>query len=693
MADWILGRLPAAEIVPLAFLEDPSVNTLVASGAASLAVLGAVAVPVVLTWFGLWRRLWTDWLTTVDHKKIGIMYVVLGLVMMARGVIEGAVMRGHQATALDGGVLSAHHYAELFSTHGTIMIFFVAMPFIVGFMNFLVPLQIGARDVAFPMLNQLSLALTAAGAALVMASLVIGEFHTGGWSAYPPFTGSAFQPGVGPDYWIWAIVIAGLGSTLSGINFVVTIYKNRAPGMTYMRMPIFVWTALVTSVLIVFALPPLTVAALFQALDRYLDFNFFTNDLGGNMMNYANLFWLFGHPEVYILILPAYGIFSELTATFAAKRIYGYHSLVAATVCIAVLSFTVWLHHFFTMGQSSTINVAFGIATMLIAIPTGVKVYVWMATMWRGRIRMTVPIIYLIGFLMLFVIGGVSGIVLANPTVNFQVHNTLFIVAHFHNVILPGVVFAILAGMHMWFPKAFGFRLDEGAARLTAFLWIAGFMVTFLPLYIVGILGMPRRSAAFEDPDFVPYMLVTAAGAAILLSAFAMVAVTIWISVRNRERLAAPLGDPWDGRTLEWATPSPPPEYNFPVIPEVAARDAFAVEKAEGRPFIRPERYEDIRMPAPSVMGILTLASATVIGFALTFWIFWLAALAFVFIAGAFIVRSFFEEAHVVIPAEEVRRANEAWISRIEMTRGVTRDEETSPENRGFAATDMVMAA
>lgn len=693
MPDWLLGRLPSAEIVPLAVLEDPSINTLVASGAATLAVIGGLSIPVLLTWFGLWKPFWRDWLTTVDHKKIGIMYVVLGLVMMARGVIEGVVMRAHQATALDGGVLSNHHYAELFSTHCTIMIFFVAMPFIVGFMNYLVPLQIGARDVAFPMLNQLSLALTAAGAVLVMVSLVVGEFQTGGWSAYPPFNGAAFQPGVGPDYWIWAIVIAGLGSTLSGINFVVTIYKRRAPGMTYMRMPVFVWTALVTSVLIIFALPPLTVAALFQALDRYLDFNFFTNDLGGNMMNYANLFWLFGHPEVYILILPAYGILSELTATFAAKRIYGYHSLVAATVCIAVLSFTVWLHHFFTMGQSSTINVAFGIATMLIAIPTGVKVYVWMATLWRGRIRMTVPIIYLIGFLMLFVIGGVSGIVLANPTVNFQVHNTLFIVAHFHNVILPGVVFAILAGMHMWFPKAFGFRLDERAGRVTAFLWIAGFMVTFLPLYVVGILGMPRRSAAFEDPDFVPYMIVTALGAMVLLAAFASVAVTIWISVRDRERLAAPLGDPWDGRTLEWATPSPPPAWNFPVVPEVAARDAFAVEKAEGRPFIRPERYEDIEMPAPTPMGVLVFVGASVLGLALVFWIFWLAALAALVIAGAFVVRSFFEERTVTVPAEEARAVNERWISRIEAARGVTRDEETSEANRGYAATDMVIAA
>ncbi|QFU08516.1 Cytochrome bo(3) ubiquinol oxidase subunit 1 [Rhodobacteraceae bacterium THAF1] len=684
----IFGRLHWDDLKLWEVFHDFSIDSLVASGAAWGAVFAFVALIGWITYLGRWGWLYREWLTTVDHKKIGIMYMIMGFVMFARGIAEGVAMRSHQATALDGGVLSAYHYAELFSTHGTIMIFFVAMPFINGFINYLVPLQIGSRDMAFPMLNQISLALTATGAALCMISLVVGAFETGGWTAYPPFTSAAFDPGPGPDYWVWAIAISGFGSTFSGINYSVTIYKMRAPGMKFMFMPVFTWTALCTGILMTFALPPLTVAAIMQALDRYLDFHFFTNDLGGNMMNYANLFWMFGHPEVYILILPAYGIFSELVSTFGAKRIYGYTSLVIATMSIAVLSFMVWLHHFFTMGNSATVNVAFGIATGLIAIPTGVKVYVWMTTLWRGRIRFTVPIVYMAGFLILFTIGGFSGIILANPSINWQVHNTQFVVAHFHNVLLPGLLFGTLAGVHIWFPKAFGFRLDERAGKITAMLWIVGFCLTFLPLYVVGLMGYPRRSAAFDDPAFVPYMIVCVIGAFILLTAFAGLFATLYISIRNRDRLAVPLGDPWDGRTLEWATPSPPPPWNFPVIPEVVSRDAFAKEKSEGRPYVLPPEYRDIHLPPPTAAGLVIFLATTAFGFAMTWYMWWLAILSVVVVIGWLVMRSFREHEEVVIPAVEVRRVNNAWIEAIQLGKGVNRDHETSSANRGYAASD-----
>ncbi|MHA6346023.1 cbb3-type cytochrome c oxidase subunit I [Roseivivax sp. CAU 1761] len=687
--NWLFGRLEWSELKLWEVFTHPSIDSAVASGAAWMAVLATLGVALWLTLARRWTWLWRDWLTSVDHKKIGIMYMVLGLVMMARGVFEGVAMRSHQATAYMGGVLSNEHWAQLFSTHGTVMIFFVAMPFITGFMNYLIPLQIGARDMAFPMLNQISLGLTGTGAALVMISLVVGAFETGGWTAYPPFTGAAFDPGPGPDYWVWAIVISGFGSMFSGLNFAVTIYKMRAPGMTYMRMPVFVWTALCTSILLVFALPPLTVAGLMHALDRYLGFHFFTNDQGGNMMNYANLFWMFGHPEVYILILPAFGIFSELTATFATKRLYGYTSLILATMVIAVVSFTVWLHHFFTMGQSPTINAAFGIATMIIAIPTGVKVYVWMATLWRGRIRFTTPMIYMIGFFMLFVIGGFSGIILANPAINYQVHNTQFIVAHFHNVLLPGTIFGMFAGIHIWFPKAFGFRLHEGWGRATALLWIGGFCFAFLPLYVLGLLGYPRRSAAFGDPAFQPYMIVTLLGALVLAAAFLGLFATIWVSVKRRAELAVPLGDPWDGRTLEWASPAPPPHWNFAVIPEVSQRDAFAKEKAEGRPYVAPPEYRDIHMPPNTAAGVVVFVTMTALGFALTWWIWWLAALSLLVFAGWWVLHSFRDHPEVVIPAAEVRRHHAAWIEAVGLARPIRRSEEATPQNRGFADTEI----
>ena len=573
--NWLLGRLTSESFPIVRAFENPTTNELIAAGAGAVLLVGAVVVVALITYFKLWRVLWDDWLTSADHKRIGIMYIVLALVMMARGVLEGAVMIAQHAFGLDGGFLASDHFAQLFSTHGTIMIFFVAMPFIAGVINYLLPLQLGARDVSFPVMNQISLGLTASGAALVMISLVVGDFSTGGWQGTPPYTGLAFNPGTGPDYWIWSVGIAGFGSTLTGINFAVTIYKERAPGMDLFRMPLFSWTVLCTAIIMIFAMPPLTVATLTLALDRYLDFHFFTNDLGGNMMNYVNLFWLFGHPEVYLLILPAYGIFSELVATFSGKRLYGYTSLVCATMVIAVLSFTVWLHHFFTMGQGANVNIAFGIASMCIAVPTGVKIYDWMATLYRGRIRFTVPMLYMTGFFMLFTVGGLTGVMLANPTISFQVHNTLFLVAHFHNVIIPGVLFALLAGVNYWFPKAFGYRLNEGWGRTSALLWIFGFAFTFMPLYVVGLMGMPRRSVTFTDPTFEPIIMVSLGGATLIVAALGCTLVQIWVSIRDREKARVPVGDPWNGRTLEWSTTSPPPYYNFAHVPhDTLARHA-----------------------------------------------------------------------------------------------------------------------
>ncbi|SEQ90870.1 cytochrome o ubiquinol oxidase subunit 1 [Nitrosomonas sp. Nm51] len=686
---WLFGRLDLSSLPIWQAIQSPAISELIAGAAAMIVIAGAIAVIAFITWLRAWRSLWTDWLTSTDHKRIGIMYCVLALVMMTRGVIEAVLMRAQQADGLSGGFLTPEHFAELFSTHGTIMIFFVAMPLVAGVINYIMPLQIGARDMSFPVMNQISLGLTATGAVLVMSSLVFGKFSTGSWAAYPPYTGLAFNPGPGPDYWIWSVAIAGIGTTLSGINFAVTIYKERAPGMTLFRMPLFCWTVLCTSIIMIFAMPPLTVATLMLAADRYLDFHFFTNDLGGNMMNYVNLFWLFGHPEVYLLVLPAYGIISEVVATFSGKRLYGYTSLVYATMAIAVLSFCVWLHHFFTMGQSANVNIAFGIASMCIAVPTGVKVYDWMATMYRGRIRMTVPMIYVTGFFILFVIGGLTGVILANPTITYQVHNTLFLVAHFHNVIIPGVVFGLLAGIHYWFPKAFGFRLHEGWGRVSALLWIFGFSFAFLPLYVVGLMGMPRRSANFNDPAFEPLMLAALFGAALVLSALAALVIQIWVSVRDRDKLAAPLGDPWNGRTLEWATPSPPPHYNFAVLPQVKDRDDFAAAKANGRAFADTANYGDITMPKNTALGMIICAAATLLGMALVWYIWWLAMLSVLTIVVAFVARTFMLDTTYTIPADEISREHRAWLARVRAASPITRDRETDDVNQGLAVLEL----
>jgi cytochrome o ubiquinol oxidase subunit 1 len=629
----------------------------VAMGGALVTVGGALIVMAVITWFGWWRTFWNDWLTSVDHKKIGIMYVTLALIMLLRGFVDAIMMRSQQAFALNSdGYLPPGHFDQIFSSHGTIMIFFMAMPFLTGLINIVVPQQIGTRDVAFPFLNSVSLGLTAAGAALVMVSLVIGKFSTAGWTGYPPYSGVEANPGVGVDYWIWAILISGVGSTMTGINFVVTILKRRAPGMTLMRMPMFTWTAFCTSILMTFAFPALTVVATMLALDRTFGMHFFTNGGGGNMMNYVNLLWIWGHPEVYILILPAFGIFSEVVSTFSAKRLFGYESLVYATASIMLLSFTVWLHHFFTMGSSASVNAFFGVTTMIIAVPTGVKVFDWLLTMYRGRITFHPSMLWTLGFIVTFVIGGMTGVLLAIPPADYLMHNTTFLVAHFHNMIIPGALFGYFAGYMYWFPKAFGFTLDERWGVRSFWCWLIGFYLAFMPLYLLGFMGMPRRMEHYDVAAWQPFLGVAALGAVLVMIGIGCLVVQLVVSFQRREKLVDLSGDPWNGRTLEWLTASPPAPYNFAVLPQVKGIDAFYDMKAQGIAYRKPEPYVDIVMPKNTGAGAVLAGFAFVFGFAVVWHIWWLAIVSGVVMAVVVIVRASDDESEYVLPASEVEK-------------------------------------
>ena len=609
--------------------------------------VGAVLVVVIVgmvglvTWKGWWPYLWREWLTSVDHKRIGIMYCVLALVMLLRGFADALMMRSHQALAAGSGqgYLPPEHYDQIFSSHGTIMIFFMAMPFVVGLMNFAVPLQLGVRDVAFPTLNSVAFWLTAAGALTINISLVIGEFARTGWIAYPPLSELGYSPGVGVDYYLWALQISGAGTLLGGINIVTTILKMRAPGMTYMRMPMFCWTALASNLLIVAAFPVLTATLGMLILDRYLDFHFFTTDGGGNMMMFVSLIWTWGHPEVYILILPAFGIFSEVVSTFSGKALFGYRSMILAVMGICLLSFMVWLHHFFTMGAGADVNGFFGIMTMIIAVPTGVKVFNWMFTMYRGRLRFDPPMLWAVGFMVTFVLGGMTGVLLAVPPADFQLHNSLFLVAHFHNVVIGGTLFGAFAGYNYWFPKAFGFRLHEGWGKVAFWCWLVGFYVAFMPLYVLGLMGMTRRLQHYDDLAWRPWLIVAAFGAAIILCGIAATITQLIVSIRQRQVLRDRTGDPWDGRSLEWSTTSPPPPWNFAVLPVVAEPDSFWISK-HGKNGKKPQEeqrdpapLEPFEMPLRSFNGVVTAFFAVVIGFAMVWHIWWLAIIG---LAGAF---------------------------------------------------------
>ncbi|NYZ64095.1 cytochrome o ubiquinol oxidase subunit I [Luteimonas deserti] len=643
----VFGRL---SLDALAFLHDPILAvTFVGT------VIGGLALLFLITRYRLWGYLWKEWFTSIDHKKIGIMYCILALVMLLRGFSDAVLMRAHQAISSGGGegFLPPHHYDQIFTAHGVIMIFFVAMPLVTGLMNYIVPLQIGARDVSFPFLNNFSFWMTTAGAALIMISLFVGEFARTGWLAYPPLSGADYSPGTGMDYYLWGLQVAGVGTTLSGINLIVTIVKMRAPGMKLMRMPIFTWTSLCTNILIVATFPILTATLALLTMDRYVGTNFFTNDLGGSPMMYVNLIWIWGHPEVYILILPAFGIFSEVVATYCGKRLFGYTSMVYATAVITILSYLVWLHHFFTMGSGASVNAFFGITTMIISIPTGAKIFNWLFTMYKGRIRFDVPMLWTVGFMFTFVIGGMTGVLLAVPPADFVLHNSLFLVAHFHNVIIGGVVFGLFAGMVYWFPKAFGFKLDEFWGKVSFWCWLVGFWIAFTPLYILGLMGVTRRLSQFEDGSLQPFFVIAAVGAALIAVGIAAFIWSIVVSVRNRHALRDVTGDPWDGRTLEWATSSPPPAYNFAFTPVVHEIDAWADMKKHG--YTRPLKgFVPIHMPKNTGTGVVLSAISVALGFALVWHIWWLAAVSFLGLIVASIWHTFNYDRDFYIPAEDV---------------------------------------
>lgn len=643
---FLLGRLTWAA-VPLH--EPILVATFI------VVALGGAALVGALTYFRLWGYLWNEWFTSVDHKKIGIMYMVLGLIMLLRGFADAVMMRLQQAWAFNGseGYLNAHHYDQVFTAHGVIMIFFVAMPFVTGMMNLIMPLQIGARDVAFPFLNNFSFWMTTGGALIVMSSLFLGEFAQTGWLAYPPLSGIDASPYVGVDYYIWGLQIAGVGTTLSGINLIVTIIKMRCPGMTMMRMPVFTWTALCSNILIVATFPVLGATLALLTLDRYVGTNFFTADNGGNAMMYVNLIWIWGHPEVYILVLPAFGIFSEVTATFCRKPLFGYSSMVYATVCITILSYIVWLHHFFTMGSGASVNSFFGIATMIISIPTGAKIFNWLFTMYHGRIRYELPMMWTVAFMLTFTIGGMTGVMLAVPPADFVLHNSLFLIAHFHNVIIGGVLFGLFAGIGYWWPKAFGFKLDRFWGLVSFWCWVVGFWVAFTPLYVLGLMGVTRRMRVFDDPSLQIWFLIAALGAAIIAVGILAFIVQIGVSIWRREELRDTTGDPWDGRTLEWATSSPPPAYNFAFTPVAHTIDAWWDMKARG--YERPlGGFRPIHMPQSTGAGVIIAGLATLCAMALIWYIWWLAILSFVGVLAAAIWHTFNYDRDYHIPEAEV---------------------------------------
>jgi cytochrome o ubiquinol oxidase subunit 1 len=626
-------------------------------GGASSEVLGAAAILGYLLYTRKLGWLYRNWLTSLDPKKIGVMYIIIALVMLLRGIFDVMLIRTQQATSVGAshGILDSNHFQQIFSAHGTIMIFFVAMGLMFGLINLILPLQIGARDVAFPFLNSVSFWLFAIGMVLVNTSLVVGEFSAAGWLAYPPLSELKLSPGVGIDYWIWSLQIAGIGSLLSGVNFLTTIIKMRAPGMTLMRMPMFVWSVMGGMMLVAVAFPILTVTLALLALDRTIGTHFFTSELGGNPMMYVNLIWAWGHPEVYILILPAFGIFSELVATFSKKRLFGYTSMVVALMSITVLSFIVWLHHFFTMGAGANVNAFFGIMTMIIAIPTGVKMFNWIFTMYRGRIDFKSPMLWFLGFVVMFTIGGMAGVLLAVPPIDFQLHNSLFLVAHFHMMIISGVLFGYLAAITYWFPKIFGFMLNERLGRYAFYCWTIGFVLAFTPLYILGLMGATRRLDHYDASlGWQPLFAVAGIGVLFVMAGIFFQVIQFIVSIIQRRDNQVAMADPWDGRTLEWSTVSPAPSYNFAVVPVVSGRDAWWEAKKSELPATIV--YEDIELPKNSPFGLLIGGFAFLFGFAVIWHIWWLAPICLLGVFGCIIIRSMDDETEYILTAREVEK-------------------------------------
>ncbi len=627
------------------------------AGAGYSIILGGIVAVGLLFYFKKWKWLWREWLTSVDPKRIGVMYILLAVLMLLRGGVDAMLMRIQQATSVgtSNGIMSSDHFQQIFSAHGTLMIFFVAMGLMFGIINLIVPLQIGARDVAFPFLNAVSFWLFAAGALLINAPLIIGEFSAAGWLAYPPLSGLAYSPGVGVDYWIWSLQVAGVGSLLSGVNFLVTILKMRAPGMKMMMMPLFSWSVLGSMILVIFAFPILTATLTMLALDRSLGMHFFTAGEGGNAMMYVNLIWAWGHPEVYILILPAFGIFSEIVATYSRKRLFGYTSMVWALMAITFLSFSVWLHHFFTMGAGPNVNAFFGIMTMIIAIPTGVKVFNWLFTMYRGRIKLSVPMMWFLGFVVTFTIGGVTGVMMSVPAIDFQLHNSLFLVAHFHNMIIGGVVFGYFAGLTYWFPKMFGFKLNERLGKYTFWCWLVGFVLAFVPLYILGIMGATRRMDHYDASlGWQGLFIVAGVGVLIIMLGTVLLVLQVIVSYLQRHKNLDTSGDPWNGRTLEWSTSSPAPFYNFAVLPVVEKRDAFWAMKHS--PKSQQPIYEAFSVPKNSYWPIMIAGAAFLFGFSIVWHIWWLTIVALLAVISFIIIRTTDDNTEYEISASQIEK-------------------------------------
>lgn len=565
---------------------------------------------------GFGAALW-DWMTTVDHKKIGILYLIGGGFFFVVGGIEAMIIR-LQLLKPNNDLVSAGLFNDLITMHGTTMIFLAAMPILFGFMNYIMPLQIGARDVAFPFINSLGFWMFFFGGLFLNISWLIGQVPDAGWTSYASL--SLASTGHGIDFYAIGLQIAGGGTLMAGINFLVTIINMRAPGMTYMRMPLFTWTTFVASAMILFAFPPLTVGLFFLTFDRMFDGNFFDHTMGGNTIIWEHIFWIFGHPEVYILILPAFGIFSEIFSIFSRKRLFGYPAMVFATVLIGFLGFMVWAHHMFTVGLGPTANAIFAVATMAIAVPTGVKIFNWLLTIWGGSISMTTPMLYALGFIPSFVMGGVTGVMQGAAPLDYQLHDSYFIVAHFHYVIVGGVVLAILAGVHLYWPKMFGTMLNETLGKITFVFFFVGFHCTFLIQHWLGFWGMPRRVWTYMDGQgWNTANLISSIGALLMAIGVIVLVINIIMTTVKNVRVG---NDPWgDGRTLEWAIPSPPPFYNFTQTPLVRGLDTVWIEKMEGNTtMLTPaEPVQDIHMPNGSIIPFFMTFGLFIAGFGAMF--------------------------------------------------------------------------
>jgi cytochrome o ubiquinol oxidase subunit 1 len=611
---------------------------------------GLLAVAAFLTKKNLWRWLMTEWLTSTDPKKIGIMYIIVAILMLFRGFLDAAMLWIQQAFLNGTSMgLSSDHFQEIFTAHGVIMVVFVTMGLMFGLMNYIIPLQIGARDVAFPFLNTLSLWLYIAGVVFINLFFVFGgDFSSAGWLAYPPLSGLEYSPGVGVDYWIWSLQISGLGTLLGAINILVTILKMRAPGMTLMKMPPFTWATLCSMALIISSFPLLTATLVLLSMDRLLGMHFFTSTMGGNPMMYVNLIWMWGHPEVYIIMLPSFGIFAEIVSTFSRKKLFGYTSFVVSLILITVFSMLVWLHHFFTMGAGADVNAFFGIMTMVITIPTAVIVFNLVMTMYRGKITIATPMLWLFGFISTFTFGGMAGALMSNPAIDFQIHNSLFLVAHFHTMAIGGALFGIFAGFSYWFVKITGFKLNERLGKAAFWFWLVGFFVSFTPIYALGLMGATRRLDQYDPSTGWQFLfMISAFGLVIISCGAGLQVLQIIVSFIKRKKNRDSSGNPWNAKTLEWATSSPPPFYNFAVIPKITDVDQYSINK---------DKYEDMEMPKNTAIGIYVSGFVFLIGFAFVWHIIWLGVLGLIGAITCVIIRSMDEETEYTITAAELAK-------------------------------------